>query len=344
MIPNIARCAINLFYPLATRTMIFRIALTCVLAAESLATSLPDIFGEPDSESPVPRNTARYLLELETQDIYLHYCGHLQLFSLRFSPKLKNYLQNVAKTDNSSMWPAVYPVNKLSSQGTFDWQAEGVPRWSPTSGADSKHVFYGREVRGTPNALYGNSIHLVLGPEADPEGWSVDEMNENRNFSKAILEGMPVVTADQAYRHFRREVAPTLGSDFKKQYGAGITTKAHRFALQMYSASSPQVNQPEDQYFEMFPGAKPPTENVMFLEAEDGCKGTPSPRTHEKITMEKDLVSGVKIQLPAFHAFRLCAVAGLISIFLAALVALRRHRVCGQPQFGTLLTDEVAGE
>ena len=46
----------------------------------------------------------------------------------------------------------------------------------------------------------------------------------------------------------------------------------------MYTADSQsEAKNPGSQFFEKFPQGSPPTSQVVFLEAEDGCKGTPTP-------------------------------------------------------------------
>lgn len=321
-----------------------------MLGVTTSAAALADVFGQAGTTSPVPANTAQYLLDLEKQDVYLHYCGPKQLFSLRFSPKFKAYLQDAARGQGATQMPVVYSVSDLSPQGTFNWGAASVPRWSATSGADSKHVFYGREIRDAQNALYGNSIHLVLGPEEDPEGWTSAEMDENRKFGNAILNGMSVGAADQ-YRQFRKGVAPALGSDFVNQFGAGVTTKAHRFALQMYSADSQsEAHEPGSFYFEMFSGGKPPTANVLFLEAEDGCKGTPTPKALATQAMQKVEVHGKQLQAAASRASRnigTAAAAGcafLMLFGLASFGVLRCSRIFGERLSSSDLEEEAACE
>mmetsp|Transcript_137659 Transcript_137659/g.294231 ORF Transcript_137659/g.294231 Transcript_137659/m.294231 type:complete len:333 (+) Transcript_137659:56-1054(+) len=284
--------------------MFSALTLTCAFSALTSCIAYPAIFGAPGAESPVPRNSAQYLLDLEAHDIYLHYYGDQQLFTLRFSQKLKEYLESVARTGGTHQMPVVYGMQELAPQGTVDWSARSIPRWTPTSGADAQHVFYGREVRDVEDALYGNSIHLSLGPREDPEGWTVDEMQENRKFAEAIRGGMSVGEADQ-YRQFRHGVAHALGGDFMRRFGEGVTTKAHRFALQMYSSESQsEANNPGARFFEMFPGGKPPTETVMFIEAEDGCKGTPTLPTQDARVMQKVDLRGARMVSSAVSASR----------------------------------------
>lgn len=243
------------------------------LTAEALPVALPvsSFFGSPGALSPVPQNTAQYLLDLEGK--YLHYFGDQQIFLVALSPALKQHLQSVT----SSGRPVMYGVDHLAG-GVCDWSR--VPGWtSSDSGADAEHIFYGREIRDAPNTLYGNAIHLSLGPHEDPEGWTSQEMAENHNFWKAIAQdGQSVGVADGAARHFRTNIATELGGTFKQRWGSGVTTKAHRFALQMYTAESQgEANNPGGRFFEMFAQGMPPTRQVVFVEAEDGCKGTPTP-------------------------------------------------------------------
>merc|ERR1711879_603602 len=112
----------------------------------------------------------------------------------------------------------------------------------------------------------------------DPEGWTPDEMSENFQFWRAMhQEGKSVAEAD-GLRQFRHDVGAQLGGSFMQRWGPQIATLAHRFALQMYTAASQDAaSNPGAQFFEMFPGAMPPTAQVVFFEAEDGCKGTPTP-------------------------------------------------------------------
>lgn len=247
------------------------------------AGTLPGIFGRAGSVSAVPSNTARYILDLEAQDVYLHYYGDGQVFQLVLSPKLKEHLTRVVSLSDNASMPVTIGVNKLSNKGECDWNQ--VLGWtSPNYGADAKTVFYGREIRQAPNTLYGNAIQLSLGPDVDPEGWTNEEMTENFKFWEAIHhKGQDVYAAD-SLRQFRSSVASEVGGTFEARWGSSVTTKAHRFALQMYSAESQsEQNNPGGRFFEMFPNDLPPTTQVVYFEAEDGCKGTPSPK--EKVSL-----------------------------------------------------------
>lgn len=239
------------------------------LAQNAQSELLPVIFGTQGSVSPVPSNTAKYLLDLEQQEVYLHYYGDDQIFLLALSPKLKEHLENV---DSSNDNPVTYDVDHLAG-GISDWSR--VPGWTgPEHGADAEKVFYGREIRDAPTTKFGNVIHLSLGPEEDEEGWTPAETDENYKFWHAIHNGASVGAAD-GLRQFRSNIGSQLGGSFEQRWGTGVTTKAHRFVLQMYTAQS-QKNSP-GHFFEMFPNEHPPTADVVFFEAEDGCKGTPTP-------------------------------------------------------------------
>mmetsp|Transcript_126258 Transcript_126258/g.246230 ORF Transcript_126258/g.246230 Transcript_126258/m.246230 type:complete len:280 (+) Transcript_126258:3-842(+) len=261
----------------------------CALAAalgmqNSSAESAPSIFGREGAASPVPSNVAQYLLYLEAQDVYLHYYGDGQIFSLALSPALKQHLQSVASTSSKAGMPLVYGISHLSG-GVCDWSK--VPGWSnSSSGADAKHVFYGREIRQAPNTAYGNAIHLSLDPMADQEGWTDEELHENFLFWKAIQKDGQTVGAADRFRQFRDDIAGKLDGTFKQRWGAAVTTKAHRFALQMYtSASQNDAGNPGALFFEMFPERAPPTTEVVFFEAEDGCKGTPTPNAKDSASL-----------------------------------------------------------
>lgn len=249
----------------------------------ALAQSVPAIFGLTDASSAMPTNAAQYLLDLDAQGIYLHYYGDQQIFLLVLSPKLRDRLHKASSGFNASQMPLAYGTEHLSG-GKCNWG--DTPGWSsrhrPHSGADARTVFYGRELRHAPNTLFGNAIHLSLGPEEDPEGWTPDEIAENYKFWRAIQqEGKSVGEAD-ALRQFRHDVGSQLGGTFMQRWGQRPVTKAHRFALQMYTAESQsEANNPGGLFFEMFPAGKPPTAQVVFFEAEDGCKGTPTPANKE---------------------------------------------------------------
>jgi len=145
-------------------------------------------------------------------------------------------------------------------------------------GADAKHVFYGREIRDAPKTSYGNAIQLSLGPKEDPEGWTPEEVTENYKFWRAIEQDHQPVGVADGVRQFRQNIAEELGGTFRERWGSAVTTKAHRFVLQMYTAESQkEAKNPGSQFFEKFPQGAPPTSQVVFLEAEDGCKGTPTP-------------------------------------------------------------------
>merc|ERR1712062_718515 len=125
--------------------------------------------------------------------------------------------------------------------------------------------------------------------------------------------------------------------------------KAHRFALQLYSADSQsEASRPGTLYFEMFPGNQPPTTNVVFLEAEDGCKGTPTPRAKVMPTIEKveaHVAEGYGTQpvLLAFRGSKAIAVAGCLStlffVAFAAMAVSRCFRIRGEQRSKTLLTE-----
>jgi hypothetical protein len=232
----------------------------------------------------VSANVAQYILDLQAQDIYLHYYGDQQIFSLALSPTLKQHLQSVAGASSTTDMPRVYGVSQLSG-GACDWS--NVLGWSnSSSGADAAHVFYGREIRQAPNTAYGNAIHLSLGPKSDPEGWTDEEMHENFEFWKAIQQDGESVGAADGLRQFRNNIAEKIGGTFKQRWGPGVTTKAHRFALQMYAAASQSDNANQGAlFFEKFPSGHPPTTDVIFFEAEDGCKGTPTPKTKAAVSL-----------------------------------------------------------
>lgn len=253
------------------------VLLACSVGAVSvLAETLPGIFGHEGAVSPLPANKARYLLDLAAQGVYLHYYGDEQIFLLALSPKLKQRLEIVASEPTSPHMPTVYGVDALSG-GTCDWSK--IPWSTSSSGADAEHVFYGREIRQALKTQYGNAIHLSLGPGEDPEGWTDEEMEENFKFWQAIhKDGESVGDAD-GLRQFRDDIASKIGGTFKERWGSAVTTKAHRFALQMYTAESQsEARNAGGRFFEMFPGGRPPTDQVVFFEAEDGCKGTPTPK------------------------------------------------------------------
>lgn len=248
------------------------------VAASFRVKSLPVIFGHEGADTPVPSNTAQYVLDLEAQGAYLHYFGDQQIFLLTLSPKLKQHLQSVASGNDHAAMPVVYGVDHLSG-GECDWSK--VLGWSnSSSGADARQVFYGREIRQAPHTQYGNAIHLSLGPQQDPEGWTHEEMKENFDFWQAIHKSGDSVGVADSLRQFRDDIAKEVGGSFEKRWGAGVTTKAHRFTLQLYTVDSQSEGQNSgSQFFEMFEGAKPPTSKVVFFEAEDGCKGTPTPKS-----------------------------------------------------------------
>jgi len=254
-------------------SMITRLLLLAAsLWKTAVAQPLPAIFGQTGAASPVPANVAQYILDLEAQGIYLHYFGDEQLFSLALSPKLRERLQTVAGGADMANMPAAYGVDHIANR-VCNWN--DAPGWAtPQNGADARTVFYGRELRQAPGTAYGNAIHLSLGPEEDPEGWTPEEMSENFAFWQAMhQQGMSVAAADEL-RQFRHDVSSKLGGTFMQRWGTQISTKAHRFALQMYTADS---QNPAGLFFEKFLGGRPPTTQVIFFEAEDGCKGTPTP-------------------------------------------------------------------
>lgn len=243
-------------------------------AVSVLSHTLPGIFGRAGAVSPLPPNMAQYLLDLEAQGVYLHYFGDRQIFLLALSPKLKQHLKSVA--GSGVHMPIAYSVEKLA-RGASNWN-ELLPWSTPSSGADAEHVFYGREIRQAPKTQYGNAIHLSLGPDEDPEGWTNEEMNENFKFWQAVHEDGKSVGEADGLRQFRDNIASKIGGTFLERWGAAVTTKAHRFALQLYTVQSQsEAHNPGGHFFEMFPGGSPPTAQAVFLEAEDGCKGTPTP-------------------------------------------------------------------
>jgi hypothetical protein len=275
------------------------------------AETLPSIFGSVDATTPVPSNVAQYILDLEEQGVYLHYHGHQQIFSLALSPALKQHLQSEAATSSSIDMPLVYGTSQLvggecncssgscsfrplvpTCEKVCDWSK--IPGWSnSSSGADAHHVFYGREIRHALNTPYGNAIHLSLGPERDQEGWTHEEMHENFEFWKATQKDGEKVGRADGLRKFRENVAAQLGGTFKERWGAGVTTKAHRFALQMYtSASQSDDSNPGARFFEKFPKSIPPTTEVLFFETEDGFKGTPTPKTQMALSLTSRQLRG----------------------------------------------------
>ena len=231
------------------------------IVPESLLQSLPAIYGQAGAVSAVPTNTAQYILDLE--NTYLHYFGDQQVFLLSLSPKLKEHLQRGANDGNGNGMPVVYGLDHLKGKPSIcDWSR--TPGWSsPKKGADARTVFYGREIRQAPRTRYGNAIHLSLGAADDPEGWTPAEMKENYDFWRAIEKKGESVGAADELRRFRNDVGRALGGGFKRRWGGGVTTKAHRFALQMYDAKTQNAaNNPGGRLFEFFPNGEPPTKQV----------------------------------------------------------------------------------
>jgi len=255
-----------------------------------MADPLPGFFGQPGATTPALANPAQYMLDLDAHGTYLHYHGDGQIFVLALSPRLREHLRIVASESDTAAAPIVYGLDHLedSDAGLIaDWSR--TPGWSGPSGsgADAQHVFYGREIRSAPGTAYGKVIQLSLGPDEDPEGWTVAEMRENYQFWEEIeQEGKPVPVADEV-RSFRHGVAALLGGTFEQRWGANVVTKAHRFVMQLYTAESQtEANNPGGHFFEMFPENRPPTRQVVFFEAEDGCKGTPTPIVQTDITSD----------------------------------------------------------
>lgn len=292
------------------------------------AQSSPAIFGQAGAASAVSPNVAQYLLDLDAQGAYLHYYGDQQIFLLALSPKLRERLQTAASGSGESAMPATYGVEHLSD-GICNWA--DVPGWSSAnSGADARTVFYGRELRQAPNTLFGNAIHLSLGPEEDSEGWTPEEMSENFRFWQAMhQEGRSVAEADQV-RQFRQDVGSQLGGTFMQRWGPQIATKAHRFALQMYTIDSQNdASNPSALFFEMFPARQPPTAQVVFFEAEDGCKGTPTP-TSTGASMLFEVAPGAGVA--TMHAQPLALSATLLGLAVVLLTyRLKRQSLGGSP-------------
>merc|ERR1712224_668299 len=100
------------------------------------------------------------------------------------------------------------------------------------------------------------------------------------NFGKEVQAGKSRTDADR-FRHFRgpsRDMKEyTLLAD---RFGKTAFSKAHLFVLQYYTTEAEMENRGAD-FFETFGEIdgerRAPTQEVVFFEAQDGCKGTPCP-------------------------------------------------------------------
>eukprot|EP00931_Biecheleriopsis_adriatica_P085734 TRINITY_DN60555_c0_g1_i1.p1 TRINITY_DN60555_c0_g1~~TRINITY_DN60555_c0_g1_i1.p1 ORF type:complete len:357 (-),score=54.35 TRINITY_DN60555_c0_g1_i1:12-1043(-) len=304
-------------------------SLRCITVADAL----PVIFGEPGALSAVPRNVAKYILDIERKQVYLHYFGEGQIFRLVLSPTLREHLQVVSNASDSEHMPIAHGLDQLSG-GMCNWQ--DLLSWTSSDyGANAKDVFYGREIRQAPGTLYGNAIHLSLGPKEDPEGWTSAEMAENFEFWQAIHEDGQSVAAADGLRSFRKNIASQIGKTFMQRWGTQITTKAHRFTLQMYNAETQnEANNPGGLFFETFPNGMPPTAEVVFFEAEDGCKGTPMPARETSMLFEvpEEHAHALSTRSRTVQPFML---AVMLSVFVASTAILVASRCSRQILHGS---------
>eukprot|EP00929_Paragymnodinium_shiwhaense_P075683 TRINITY_DN38723_c0_g1_i1.p1 TRINITY_DN38723_c0_g1~~TRINITY_DN38723_c0_g1_i1.p1 ORF type:complete len:245 (-),score=49.21 TRINITY_DN38723_c0_g1_i1:192-926(-) len=190
-----------------------------------------------DAHYGSPLNAAQYLVDMHDQSAVFNFCGSL-MFQLCLSPKLRDHLAHVAQEKpEGGKQPVIYDASHdrlMKVQG-----------YSKTANADNICVFHGREVRDVPGAAGGQGcvLHLSLANEADPEGWTKEEIGDYNGW------------APDSRRPWRRgEQLEREGFEgFKKKFGESSYGLHHRFYL----------------HFDR--------RNAMWLSAEDGCEGEPWP-------------------------------------------------------------------
>lgn len=179
-------------------------------------------------------NAAQYLVDLHDAKATFNFCGGM-LFQLILSPKLRNYLGEVAGE------------NKLQVYDASQSRMFQIEKYDKSNYADNVRIFHGREVRKVKDAAggMGFAIHLSMAGEdvKDPEGWTAGELGDYDGWAHDV---------GRTWRN-----AKDLASEGFDTYGQVFGSKAfglhHRFYLHYDSA------------------------NRVWLSAEDGCEGFPSP-------------------------------------------------------------------
>ncbi|CAD7956141.1 unnamed protein product [Amoebophrya sp. A120] len=150
--------------------------------------------------------------------------------------------------------------------------------------------------------------------EQEPAAWTAEEIEENQLFGTAVEQqgfdpdcapasplapnvAVVKVLSDRKHRHWRGEgisgatATPSESSGtcpttrpypgLYRDFGSNAYSKAHRFVLRLYDTEAEWKKAlTEGKVFEKFgdyPKKRPETREIVYLEAEDGCKGTPSP-------------------------------------------------------------------
>ena len=126
-----------------------------------------------------------------------------------------------------------------------------IPGYSKSAESDNAKIFHGREVRQVPTATggMGFAIHLTKAGGDDPEGWTAPEL--------AGYDGWGHDASRQWRTGEHLEKEGLVG--FRNKFGDKAFTLHHRFYLHLDRA------------------------NQLWLSAEDGCEGHPSPAAPAKI-------------------------------------------------------------
>jgi len=159
------------------------------------------------------------------------------MFQLVLSEKLKAHLEGVAASNTKETQPVVFDASHP--------RLENISGYKPAADADNIRVFHGREIRSVPDATggFGFVLQLSHSDENDPEGWT-----------SAEVEGYDGWGHDSGRVWRKGDRLESEGfSDFRSRFGPKAFALHHRFYLH-YDRG-----------------------NAMWLSAEDGCEGTPSP-------------------------------------------------------------------
>ncbi|CAD7922276.1 unnamed protein product, partial [Amoebophrya sp. A25] len=202
-------------------------------------------------------------------------------------------------------------VENSSSIGAVSWTSNRpADNWQVFLGREIRQVSTG--AAGAAQGGHGNVIQLVYydsqapqgadtiaaGPAGstsdvtenpeDPAGWTPEEFAENRTFGLKIenADDDSNITVLKVLGDRKRAwrgagwtgEGETAYPELTKDFGERAYSKAHRFVLKMYDINKDEsCRKFEAAFFETFPKRKPPSDKVVFLEAEDGCRGTPCP-------------------------------------------------------------------
>ena len=137
---------------------------------QSSSTNTPSLsLYEKETRKSYDRNTAQFLLDLDTNKATFNFCGGM-MFQLVLTEKLRARLERVSSnTENDALQPVVYDKTNA--------RMFNIPEYEKSAAANNVNTFHGREIRTVKNAAGGMGFVLqVSDSESDPEGWSSEEL------------------------------------------------------------------------------------------------------------------------------------------------------------------------